>query len=185
MDEKNLWTIISTIVITALIVGGTVYFVRKSVVNSLQNDINELRSLVIQSQNTQDVQKRITDLEDQIIDLKNTNEVATDSPVLTNSIVLSLLKNDLIQYSENSSDICLSEGVQGSYDSCNINITKNGNQWDVIITYDKLADDSIQATRVKSIITYVNEDWVKSSISKDQKCWPNRGHQDFSTEVCI
>ncbi len=43
MDEKSLWTIITAIVVTALVVGGVVYFVQKSAVNSLRQDINDLK----------------------------------------------------------------------------------------------------------------------------------------------
>lgn len=103
----------------------------------------------------------------------------TEEAELTNEIALSLLKNDLF------GGECRPEGAVYDYDSCTMNISKENNQWIVTITYDGLKDDSIKASRIRTNVTYQNGQWVKGEISRSQQCWPGRGHQDFSAELCI
>jgi len=98
---------------------------------------------------------------------------------LTNEIVLSLLKNNLL------GDECRQEGIGGYYNSCVINISKENNQWMVVITYDGLFDDSVRASRIQTNVVYQDGQWLKGEIFRTQKCWPGRGHQEFSTELCI
>jgi len=96
------------------------------------------------------------------------------SPELTRETALSLLKME-----------CSSEGVPGEYGSCSVDISKEKDQWVVTITYDGLYDDSIKAQQIKTIVMYRDGQWVKGETSRIQQCWPGRGHQDFSVELCI
>lgn len=98
---------------------------------------------------------------------------------LTNEIALSLLRNDLL------GGECRPEGVAYYYDSCALGISKENNQWVVTITYDGLYDDSIRASRIRVDVIHQNGQWFKGEISRSQQCRPGRGHQDFSTELCI
>jgi hypothetical protein len=97
----------------------------------------------------------------------------------TNEIALSLLKDKLL------GGECLPGGLEGWYDSCAVNISKENNQWVVSVTYDGLHDDSISAERITADIIYNNGQWFRGEILRTQKCWYGRGHQDFSVERCI
>jgi len=94
---------------------------------------------------------------------------------LTKETVLSLLKGDLFD----------SKCGGGEYKSCKIDITKVSSDWLVTVTYDGLYDDSVKAIRYKTAITYQDGKWISGNVSKTQQCWPNRGHQDFSSELCV
>lgn len=98
---------------------------------------------------------------------------------LTDEIALSLLSDYLL------GGDCLPERVVGYYVSCLMNITKENNQWLVTITYDGLSDDSIRASRIRANLIYQDGQWVKGEIFQTQKCWPGRGHQEFSAKLCI
>ena len=107
------------------------------------------------------------------------DQTLTLSPVLTEEIALSLLKENAFLME------CNSEGIPYEYRSCSVDILKEKDQWIVTVTHDGLFDDSIAATRMRIIVKYENGQWVKGEISQTQRCWPGRGHQDFSTEFCI
>lgn len=102
----------------------------------------------------------------------------TDQPILTNEIALSLLKDDLFEE-------CRLEGVEDKYNSCAVDISQDGNQWVIMVTYDGLYDDSAKASRIQTTAIYKEGKWIKSDILRSQQCWPGRGHQDFSQELCI
>ena len=101
-------------------------------------------------------------------------QTPSSEPELTKEIALPLLKME-----------CSSERVQGEYGSCTVDISQEKDQWVVTITYDELYDDSIKADRIRTIVMYIDGQWVKGETSRAQQCWPGRGHQDFSTEPCI
>jgi hypothetical protein len=103
----------------------------------------------------------------------------TEKAVLTNEIVLSLLKGDLY------GGECLHGGLEWWYDSCVVNISKENSRWIVSVTYDGLYNDSVRADRITADIIYQDEQWFRGEISRTQKCWPERGHQYFSTELCV
>lgn len=115
---------------------------------------------------------------------KTPSVIITPPPIaeeveLTNEIALSLLKNDLL------GGECHSKGDAGVYRFCNINIAEENNQWIVVIIYDDLYDDSVRALRIQANLIYQEGQWVKGEISRIQQCQPGRGHQDFSSELCI
>ena len=57
--------------------------------------------------------------------------------------------------------------------------------WYVIATYEGLMDDSISAERKEAVATYSGGVWTLGTASTTHKCQPNRGHQDFSSELCV
>lgn len=101
-----------------------------------------------------------------------------DQPILTNEIALFLLKDDLFEE-------CRPEKIDGKYNSCDVDISQDGNQWIIAVTYDGLYDDSVKASRVQTTAIYKEGKWIKSDILRSQQCWPGRGHEDFSSELCI
>jgi len=105
------------------------------------------------------------------------------APYLTRDMAISLLQEKELLFFTG----CALEGEPYNYQSCVIEIEtiQEESQWVATITYDGLFDDSIRATRIRAIITYQNDEWVVGEFSETQKCQPNRGHQDFSTEFCI
>lgn len=101
----------------------------------------------------------------------------TEESILTKEIALSILKDNLFEE-------CRSEKVEGKYNSCNVNISQEGNQWIIAVTYDGLYDDSVKASRIQTTATHKEGEWIKGDIIRSQQCWPGRGHQDFSSELC-
>lgn len=55
----------------------------------------------------------------------------------------------------------------------------------VIIEESGIQDDSIAAKR--TVFSLVNKDqrWIIASQVETQKCYPERGHQDFSSHPCL
>ncbi len=98
------------------------------------------------------------------------------APYLTRDMALSLLGRE-----------CLAEGDVYNYASCALDIQRREaeNQWNVLITYDGLKDDSIRASQISTMISYQEGEWVVGEIIETQKCQPGRGHQYFSAELCI
>lgn len=55
----------------------------------------------------------------------------------------------------------------------------------VIITNEKLLDDSVMGVRHKLVLNKgENRSWVIGSARKAIKCWKGRGHADYSKEPC-
>ena len=97
-------------------------------------------------------------------------------PYLTQGMALSLLGRE-----------CLAEGDPYNYTSCVVDVLEEEKekQWLVTITYDGLFDDSVRASQITTIITYQEGQWIVGEIAQTQKCQPGRGHQYFSTELCV
>ena len=58
--------------------------------------------------------------------------------------------------------------------------------WFVQAIYDGLRDDSVSVRKKIAHAHYANENWeLGAVIINEYKCQPNRGHQDFSDELCI
>lgn len=56
----------------------------------------------------------------------------------------------------------------------------------VIVTVDRLADDSVRAMRyVLELAPRDDGTWRLRSVSRTQRCWPRRGHQSFSPAPCF
>ena len=62
---------------------------------------------------------------------------------------------------------------------------QKNNQWYVTATYEGLRDDSTAAQRKVAIATYVNNKWTLGTPTITQSCQKNRGHQDFSSDLCL
>jgi hypothetical protein len=55
-----------------------------------------------------------------------------------------------------------------------------------VIVFTRLADDSVAEVRYDLVfMPHSDGTWRLASASWSQRCQPNRGHQDFTTEVCI
>jgi hypothetical protein len=55
----------------------------------------------------------------------------------------------------------------------------------VIITNEKLLDDSVMGVRYKLVLNRnENGSWVIDSSGKAMKCWKGRGHANYSKEPC-
>ena len=56
----------------------------------------------------------------------------------------------------------------------------------VIVTLDRLPDDSIRAVRyLLRFERQKNGTWRLRSAFRRQRCWPGRGHQGFTPEPCV
>ncbi len=105
------------------------------------------------------------------------------APYLTKDMVISLLQEKELLFFTG----CALEGEPYNYQSCviEIEVVQEESQWIATITYDGLFDDSVRATKIRAIIAYQNDEWIVGESSRTHKCWPNRGHQEFSTEFCL
>jgi hypothetical protein len=56
----------------------------------------------------------------------------------------------------------------------------------VVATLDRLFDDSVRAQRYVLVLDLgTDESWRVRSAKVTQRCWPGRGHQTFSAELCV
>jgi hypothetical protein len=55
----------------------------------------------------------------------------------------------------------------------------------VVVTLDGLADDSVRAERWTLRFEPDAEGYRLTSALREQRCQPERGHQDFSPELCV
>ncbi len=55
----------------------------------------------------------------------------------------------------------------------------------VTVRVDALADDSIRGYRYVLSLTPAREKWRIRAARWTQRCWPGRGHQSFTTELCL
>ena len=60
-----------------------------------------------------------------------------------------------------------------------------GGIWRFSILLTGARDDSATASRTSGTIAYQNGEWVLLDSIREWKCQPGRGHQDFSTELCL
>lgn len=82
-------------------------------------------------------------------------------------------------------DDCRAEGVAEAYRSCTLEAVREGEGYRVTVTYDGFFDDSVKASRVEATVTWSGGVWVRGAVTETQQCWPDRGHQDFSAELCV
>jgi hypothetical protein len=62
----------------------------------------------------------------------------------------------------------------------------NDGLWFIGAVYDGMKDDSVRTQKRIAQVHYVNEEWKwGSELVKEYRCQPDRGHQDFSDELCI
>jgi len=107
-----------------------------------------------------------------------TGDAAGTAPELTEETAAVLLEGYLFAD-------CRPEGIAESYRSCTLDVEKENGRWIVTVVYDGFFDDSVQASRMRAQVTYENGAWRVGDIEEMQKCWPGRGHQDFSVDLCI
>jgi hypothetical protein len=55
----------------------------------------------------------------------------------------------------------------------------------VTVTLDGLGDDSVRGQRVVLVFEPNGSQWQLVSGKSEQRCWPGRGHQDYSPELCL
>ena len=55
----------------------------------------------------------------------------------------------------------------------------------VTVMLDRLPDDSVRGQRFELVFTQQEGEWRLATATTEQRCWPSRGHQDFSTEPCL
>ena len=55
----------------------------------------------------------------------------------------------------------------------------------ILVTQDNLADDSVKAIRHILLLEQENQYWKIIEQEKLFQCYHNRGHQDFSEELCL
>jgi len=66
--------------------------------------------------------------------------------------------------------------------------------WDAVVRdldigflepYDRVLDDSVRAKRYELDFVQVGDKVRLRAARWTQQCWPGRGHQDFSIELCV
>lgn len=74
------------------------------------------------------------------------------------------------------------------YDECEkmtVTTSKQGETWYVAAIYEGLHDDSIAAIKKVAPAYYADSTWKLGTAVMTQKCQSGRGHQDFSSELCV
>jgi hypothetical protein len=62
----------------------------------------------------------------------------------------------------------------------------DGDEPEVVVTLDRLADDSVRAERYALSLERRHDGRLRLvSAHRTWRCWEGRGHQDFSTELCV
>jgi hypothetical protein len=57
---------------------------------------------------------------------------------------------------------------------------------DVVLNADGLRDDSVHAARYNlHLVRQPDQTWRLATAAWSQQCQPDRGHQDFTTELCL
>jgi hypothetical protein len=57
---------------------------------------------------------------------------------------------------------------------------------DVVVNADGLRDDSVHAVRYRvHLVRRPDQTWLLGSVTWSQQCQPNRGHQTFTTALCV
>ncbi|MEN9231912.1 MAG: hypothetical protein Q6L68_13490 [Thermostichus sp. DG02_5_bins_236] len=74
------------------------------------------------------------------------------------------------------------EGRQG--ESLHIRYFPN-QRAEILITLEGLADDSVQGKRYRLEIGWTEAGWQMETVGSQQRCWPGRGHQNWSNQPCI
>jgi hypothetical protein len=59
-------------------------------------------------------------------------------------------------------------------------------QPEIVVVLDRLADDSVRAERYVLSLERQDDSRLRLvSARRSWRCWEGRGHQDFSTELCL
>jgi len=101
----------------------------------------------------------------------------TTLPTLSRSEALEVLKDNVRD--------CEEQGVAEQYRSCILTLLGVDDGYLVTVTHDGFFDDSVKASRVEAKVTRQGDAWVKSDVVVTYQCWPGRGHQEFSAELCV
>ena len=109
--------------------------------------------------------------------VKNTALAPGGPAELTRERALELMKPEV--------DGCVAEGEPERYRTCELSIVLEGERAVVTVTHDGFFDDSVKASRVEGILVRWKGVWSRASIYTTHQCWPGRGHQDFSEELCV
>jgi hypothetical protein len=101
---------------------------------------------------------------------------------LTKDLALGLVHDNLIEGE------CRSTGADELYRSCVIDLkyTEEEKAWLITVVYEGFFDDSVRGSRMRAKAVFENESWIiVGEPIEDFQCWSSRGHEDFSTELCI
>jgi hypothetical protein len=79
------------------------------------------------------------------------------------------------------------EGQQAAKVSVDVETSPEGGQEALVsATLDGLLDDSVRGVRrFLTVHRQPDGSWRLRSARQQQRCWPNRGHRDFSTAPCV
>ena len=113
-------------------------------------------------------------------EFNKSDEVLINIPTITNSLALNLLRDELINGD------CHMEGEFEVYRSCTLKIETLNDFRNITIIYEGFFDDSVRGSRIRAKTIYRDNNWViEDTPIHDFQCWSGRGHEDFSTELCI
>lgn len=56
---------------------------------------------------------------------------------------------------------------------------------EILITLEGLADDSVQGKRYRVEMGWTEAGWQMKTVGSQQRCWPGRGHQNWSPQPCV
>lgn len=105
----------------------------------------------------------------------NTSAEQTNNVIKENYPVQVALHSMGEFFQDNVSNLSVIQHVnsEGSPDKAVVTIEESG-----------LLDDSVSAEKTVFTMSYQKDRWQIVSRVKTQRCWPGRGHQDFSEQPC-
>jgi hypothetical protein len=63
---------------------------------------------------------------------------------------------------------------------------EGGDEASMTVTLDGLLDDSVRGVRTAlTLDRQADGSWRLRSARQEQRCWPNRGHREFSSALCL
>ena len=76
------------------------------------------------------------------------------------------------------------EPVEGNFQEDAVLIERDPNRPVVVLTQTGLPDDSVEGIRYRIEFTPEGDLWRISWVGRQTRCYPGRGHQDWSAEIC-
>lgn len=106
----------------------------------------------------------------------------------TQTVINAPVQNAQILSSTEASTLVVNTWGGCTPDSCSrvvVTTEQINNQTYVTAIYEGLRDDSVSAQRKTALATYENGKWSLGTPLITYRCQVNRGHQDFTAELCL
>lgn len=99
---------------------------------------------------------------------------------------VTLIGDDPIAIAEDLLALPPEETAEGGYNQSFDLIASDESETWVLATEENLMDDSVRSVRYRlRFVPTADDQWELVEAGRQQICWPGRGHQDWSTDLCL